>query len=295
MEDTALQFTQEVNKQKSFIQQIVNDIKGDLVVFGMKVIFACVVFLIGSLIIHLIRKAVKKGLTKVSEKNGFRNIHFVDQIIKYVLYAILIFIIAGYFGASATSIVAVLGSAGLTLGLGFQGALSNLAGGFLILLHKPFKIGDYLVVDNPRCEGKVTQIGMIYSTLEQVNLKSIQVPNGILANSVINNLSYNGYRLMEVIVSVSYSADIVKAKEIMLRIAKDNSYINRDMNINVFVNDLAQSGVELGLRAYVDVDVCRSAKWSLLEAIKVEFDKNGIEIPFTQLDVHISNNSSENK
>jgi len=294
MEDTAAQLAQEVNNQKNFIQQVVGDIKGDMVTFAIKVVFALVVFLIGALIIHFIRKAVDKGLRKISDRNGFNNVHFVNQIVKFVLYAILVFIIAGYFGASATGIVAVLGSAGLTLGLGFQGALANLAGGFLIMIHKPFAVRDYIVTGNPPYEGIVSQIGMIYTTVELANFKKIQIPNGTLANSVITKLSIGENRMLEVIVPVSYSTDIAKAKSVIEKVAMDDPEINQTMGTMVFVSSLADSSIELGLRVYVSLARYGIIRWRLLENIKLAFDENGIEIPFNQLDVHIKEDSPNN-
>lgn len=285
--DVTAQVTEGVAEQVSFIQKFISEIQADFISLLIKVLFAIVVLIIGMLIIRIIRKAIRKALNKASDKIGLSSIKFIDQTINVILYAVLIIIIAQYFGVSAASVVALLGSAGLTVGLAFQGALSNFAGGFLLLLHRPFKVGDYIVISGGQAEGVVTEIGMIHTTLALNPRQIYTIPNGSLANSTIVNMSKDGTRLLAFTVGISYRSDIQKAKKIMLDIAKNDEHMIDDENLMVYVSNLAESSVELGLRGLVAQSQCIPTKWRLQEQIKLAFDREGIEIPFNQLDVHV--------
>lgn len=279
----------EVVDQMSFFQEFMQEMQEGFLSFAIKVLFAIVFLIIGMLIIRIIRKAIRKGLEKAEQKTSLTNVNFVDQTIKFILYAILFIILAQFFGVSAASVVALLGSAGLTIGLAFQGALSNFAGGVLLLIHRPFAIGDYITIGDVNTEGEVVEIGMIYTTLRHNPRKLVVVPNGKLANATITNLSLSGTRLLQLVVGISYHSDIKKAKEIVLDIAKNDEKVMVDDNLKVYVDDLSDSSVDIGLRAIVSQADYITTKWRILEQIKLEFDKAGIAIPFNQVDVHLIN------
>ena len=282
----AAEVTEQVNEELSFFQRFIADVKDDLFTFSFKVFFALLFLIIGTIIIKFILRAVHKAFVKASEKSGFTHVNFLDQTVKVILYAILIAIIAQYFGISATSVVALLGSAGLTIGLAFQGSLSNFAGGVLLLLHKPFNIGDYVIIGDST-EGVVSEIGIIYTTLIVGDQKTIVIPNGSLSNSTLVNLTPNGTRFLEIVIGISYSSDIELAKSLLEDIANNEPLVLKDHSITTFVSSISASSVDIGLRVYTDPSNYINAKWSLLEKSKVAFDENKIEIPFDQIDVHM--------
>ena len=277
----------QVTQELSFFEKFFTDIQSDIVSLIFKVFFAIVVLIIGMIVIRYLRKAIRKWLDAIAAKNGLDHIDFIDSLIKIILYALLAILIAQYFGVSAASVVAILGSFGLTIGLAFQGALSNFAGGVLILIQKPFSIGDYIVVGSPSCEGTVVKIGIIYTTVNFANQRTIVIPNGALANTTIANLTRDDVRFMEIVVGISYSSDIALAKSILSELVDSEEAVLKDRNINIFVKELAASSIDLGLHLYVKPADFFPTKCRLLENIKLAFDANGISIPFNQLDVHI--------
>ena len=200
---------------------------------------------------------------------------------------VLVMIILSCFGVTASSVVAILGSAGLTLGLALQGSLSNFAGGILILLIKPFGIGDFSIVKDKDVEGTVADITLFYTKLKTVDNKMIMIPNGGLSGACIINVSYMDRRRVEVKVGVSYDADIAKTKDILMRIAMEQPALLKDEPVDVFVDELGDSAVTFGVRLWVSNEEFFKTKWSINEEIKKELDKNNISIPFNQMDVHI--------
>ena len=285
--DEAIQ--EEVIVQMNFFQKFIEEIKDDFIVLSIKVLMALIVLIIGILIIRIIRKAIKKGLEKAEQKTSLTNVRFVDQTIKFVLYAILFVIIAQFFGVSAASVIALLGSAGLTMGLAFQGALSNFAGGVLLLIHRPFSIGDFITVGDDKSEGEVVEIGMIYTVLKFNPRKIVVVPNGKLANATVVNHTVDGTRLLQLTFDISYGADIKMAKDVVMDVAKKDEKIVKDENLLVYVDDLADSSVKIGFRAIVPQSDFATTKWRFQEEVKIALDNAGIEIPFNQVDVHIVN------
>ncbi|MCR4922434.1 MAG: mechanosensitive ion channel family protein [Lachnospiraceae bacterium] len=260
------------------------NIKESSVEFFMKIIYAAIFFIIGVYVIKFVRKALVKYLDRSSLP--IDNITFIDSIVKILLYGILIFMIAGSFGIEATSILAIVGSAGLTLGLAFQGALSNFAGGVLILMTKPFAVGDYIVVDS-KFEGTVTDIAIVHTRLRTVDNRIVVIPNGTLANTTLINTTAENKRKIEIFIGVSYNSDINKVREIILEQVKNEVNIEADGDALVFLDSFEDSSMRIGLRAYVATDKFWETKWRLNEKIKEAFDKNGINIPFPQMDVHM--------
>ena len=214
-------------------------------------------------------------------------IQFIDSFIKMSLYVVLGFMIASSFGVDAASIVAVVGSAGVAIRLALQGSLSNLAGGVLILVLKPFRVGDFIVEDSKGNQGTVTEISMFYTKLTTTDGRIVVLPNGTLANNSITNVSAAKMRRLDILVGISYQADLVLAKKIMLDILKEDEATLKGEEILSFVDNLGSSEVVIGGRCYVDKDNYFSAKWRILEKIKLTYDEKGIEIPYTQMDVHV--------
>ena len=182
---------------------------------------------------------------------------------------------------------ALLASSGVAIGLALQGSLSNFAGGVLILLLKPFVVGDYIIEDTNGKEGTVKEIQIFYTKLSTIDNKTIVIPNGMLTNNSITNATAKDERQLDLRVGISYNADIKKAKSVIEKLLSEDASILKEEQMNVFVNDLADSAVVLGIRAWVKNEEYWATRWRLLEEIKVELDENGIEIPFNQLDVHM--------
>jgi len=254
------------------------------------VVLAIVFFVIGVQVIKLIRKILKKSLDHANADVGV--IQFLDSFVKMALYVILVLTIATSFGLDAASVVAVVGSAGVAVGLALQGSLSNFAGGVLILLLKPFKVGDYIIEDTNKNEGTVTEIQLFYTKLTTPDERIVVLPNGTLANASLTNVTSTYKRRLTVKVGISYDSDLQKAKALLLKIVKSEQKILTKEEITVFVDDLADSAVIIGFHCYVANDDYWTARSNLLEEVKLRFDKEGIEIPYPQLVVHKQKQSS---
>ena len=235
---------------------------------------ALVAFFIGRLVIKWIRKIVRRSFERSEADKGVEQ--FVDSLLKYGLYGILIFCLISSLGFDTTSVAALLASSGVAIGLALQGSLSNFAGGVLILLLKPFVVGDYIIEDTNGKEGTVKEIQIFFT-----------IPNGMLTNNSITNATAKDERQLDLRVGISYNADIKKAKSMIEKLLSEDASILKEEQMNVFVNDLADSAVVLGIRAWVRNEEYWATRWRLLEEIKVELDENGIEIPYPQVTVHM--------
>ncbi len=255
-----------------------------LLSFGMRVLFVVVLFLVGVQAIKLIRKVVKKAMQKADADLSV--ITFVDSFIKIGLYVVLVFLLATNLGVDAASVVALLGSAGVAIGLAVQGSLSNFAGGVLILLLKPFKIGDY-IIDNAGHEGTVHEVHIFYTTLLTADNKTVILPNGTLANNSITNVSTQATRRIDVLVGISYDSDIRVAKDAIMKLMESNEKILYNGTSTVFVSELAASSVDLNVRCWVNSEDYWDVKGWLTENVKYTLDDAGISIPFPQMDVHL--------
>lgn len=252
---------------------------------GGRIMFAIICFFIGSQAIKFVRKLVRKGMDKADADIGVRQ--FVDSFLKAALYVVLVFTIAASFGVDAASMVALLGSAGVAIGLAVQGSLSNLAGGVLILLLKPFKVGDYIVEGVTNKEGEVIEIQIFYTKLVTPDNRIVILPNGNLANNTIVNVTTRQFRRMDVPVSVSYQSDLKLAKEVLLKVITSDEKVVKDKDMLVFVDQLAESAIVLNVRCWFSNEDFWEGKWRVTEQCKYALDAAGIEIPYNQLDVHV--------
>ena len=257
-----------------------------VIAFALKLLGILIIWFIGAKVIKLARKLVKKMLEKGHADKGV--ITFLDNFVKLGLYAILVVIILGAFGIDMASIAAVVASAGVAIGLALQGSLSNLAGGVLILLLKPFRVGDYIVAAG--VEGTVSEIQMFATKLITVDNRVIVVPNGTLSNGTITNVSALDKRRLDITASIAYGADLKLAKSVLLGLLEDCEYVLKEEGYDVFVNNLGASSVDLNVRLWVKKEDYWTAKSYVTENIKLRLDANNIEIPFNQIDVHIENN-----
>ncbi len=251
--------------------------------FLVKIIVCIVIYIIGKNVIGWVVKTVRSMLLRTKMQTGAAT--FIVSMLKIFLYLILIFGIAMQFGVKESSVAALVASGGVAIGLALQGGLSNLAGGFLILLFQPFEVGDYILAQGE--EGTVQKIEILYTTLHTIDNRKVIIPNGNLANNVIVNATGADRRKLDITVGISYEDDISKAKQVLLQIIERSEYVIREQEAQVFVSELGDSSVVMGLRCWVRTEQYLPALWQMNEQIKNEFDRAGLHIPFPQMDVHV--------
>ena len=286
--NSASEGLQEMAENPGLIRTWLEGLVPDLLNFAFQVVVAILVYAIGAKLIKLVTKMVRRSMEKTGTDEGVKQ--FVIPLIKYALYVLLIFIIMGLFGIATTSAVAVLSSAGVAIGLALQGSLSNFAGGVLILLLKPFRVGDYIIEDSNKNEGTVSEISIFYTKLLTVDNKVIVIPNGTLSNSSLTNVTNMDKRRVDLVVGIAYEADIRKAKEVLYKLAEEETARLPEEDVMVFVNDLGASSVDMGVRVWVRAEDYWLVRWRLMENIKYALDEAGISIPYQQIDVQIKTN-----
>lgn len=267
---------------KSYLEGLVPGMLG----FALRVVIAAIIYFIGGKIIKWLRKILRRALERSNVDEGVRQ--FLDSCAKMALYFMLVMIVVNQLGIETTSVVAVLGSAGLTIGLALQGSLANFAGGVLILLFKPFKVGDYIIEDTHKNEGTVSEIMIFYTKLITVDNKVIVIPNGTLANASLTNVTNQEKRRLDLYVGISYEADIKTAKNVLQELLLQEPARIAAEEVNVFVDALEDSSVKLGCRVWVKAEEYWQAKWRLTESMKEKLEEAGIEIPYNQLAVSIT-------
>lgn len=253
--------------------------------FFWSVVIALVVWFVGAKVIRFIRKLVRKAMERRDVDKGVTQ--FTDSMVKYGLYIVLIIVILNVFGIQTSSVAAAVASLGLTAGLALQGSLSNFAGGVLILILKPFKVGDYIIEDTHKNEGTVSEISIFYTRLRTLDNKVVVIPNGTLANASLTNVTTSDKRQIDLTFGIGYDDDLKKAKAILQHIAETTEERVKDTDIQIFVRDLAESSVNLGFRIWVPMDDYWKVRWELNERVKLTFDEEGITIPYNQLDVTV--------
>ncbi len=253
--------------------------------FAIQVLVAILVLFIGSRLIKLIVRILDKALKRGNVEAGV--ITFLGSLVRYALYFVLAMIILAQFGIATSSVVAVLGSAGLTLGLALQGSLSNFAGGVLILLLKPFVVGDYIIDGGTGKEGTVSSITIFYTKLLTIDNQLVMIPNGTLSNSSITNISHMEKRRIDLVIGVSYEADLSKVKAVFQEVVSKEASVLRREPVDIYVSELGDSSVNMGLRVWVKNEDYWPVRWRLLENLKRALDENAIPIPYQQLDVHM--------
>ena len=259
--------------------------------FAWKVILAIVIYFIASKVIVKICAFIRAAMNKAGADTGV--IQFLTSFVKTALYFLLIVSIAVRFGIKESSIAALLASGGVAIGLALQGGLSNLAGGVIIMLLRPFTVGDYIIENTNSQEGTVVKIDLFYTTLSTVDNRRITIPNGNITNSSIVNVTSQDKRKLEIKVMIGYQSDLKKAKGILETLLHADPAIMSEQEMLVFVDELADDGVILGLRAWVKTEDYWPAKWRLNEEIKLTFDEEDIDIPYPQLDGHIKSGLPE--
>lgn len=256
--------------------------------FFWSVVLALIIWFVGIKIVKVFNKLASRALKRHNAEEGA--IQFINGLIKALGYLVLIVVILNLFGITTTSVAAAVASIFVTAGLALQGSLSNFAGGVLILVLHPFKVGDYIREDTKGNEGTVKEISIFYTKLCTIDNKIVVVPNGSLANTSLTNYTYQDKRAIDTVVGISYKDDIRTAKDIIREVATNIPTRIQGDEIKVFVSKLNDSSVDIGIRVYVDMDTYWDTYWTFLEDVKYALDEKGITIPYNQLDVTINNN-----
>ncbi len=247
-----------------------------------KLLIMIILLIVWPKIIHCLLNAYHKVLTKKKVDPLFES--FTSSIIKTVLYIVLFFIVIGIAGVQAASLVTVLGTAGLAIGLALQGSLSNLAGGVLILFFKPFTKGD--LISSGGVDGIVDKIQILYTTLVTPDNKVVIIPNSQLANGTITNITKKPIRRLDLMFSVSYDTPIDKVKEILHKVVEAQPTVLKDKEPTIRLSVHNASSLDFICRVWVKKQDYWATNFDLMEAVKNEFDKNNIEIPYNKLDIY---------
>ncbi len=274
----------DIEKEWGVLEEFLKELPEKALGLGIRILLSLAAVFIGVQVIKLLRRLLQKSLRRAKADVGV--MQFLDSFVKAVLYVLLAFLVASGFGLDAASIVALLGSAGVAIGLAIQGSLSNFAGGVLILLLKPFKVGDYIKEDAKGNEGTVSEIQLFYTKLQTPDNRVIILPNGTLANNSITNVTEAPYRRLDIPVSISYDSDIQAARAALMEMLSRDEAVIKDREMLVFADSLGESGINLGIRFWVKKEDYWPAKWRLTEETKYTLDGAGITIPFPRLDVH---------
>ncbi|WP_029321240.1 mechanosensitive ion channel family protein [Butyrivibrio sp. AE3004] len=283
--ETIAEVTGNENLKPGVIEKYLKDLPDRAFSLLMKAVLAIVILVIMWQVIRILANIVEKSLKKTKIEDA--TARFLAKVVKVSLEILLVFSLASAFGMDTASIVALLGSAGVAIGLAIQGTLSDFAGGILILLARPFRVGDYIIVGSSGIEGSVTEISLINTRMLTADFRRVVIPNGTLAAATITNNNGNSMRILDTMVGISYSADIDKARAVATKVLDANEYISDKYEKSVYVDELADSSVNLRIRGWVKPADYLKAKWSMNEAVKKAFDKEGVEIPFPQVDVHM--------
>lgn len=277
---------EDVVQEAGVVSEYVKEHIPMLIGFGIKIVLAIVCFCIGRVIIGWIRRFVGRALARSKAEKGVEQ--FVDSLLKYALYFLLIFTIATKFGVDTTSVAALIASGGVAIGLALQGSFANLAGGVLILILKPFEVGDYIIEDTNKNEGTVTDIQIFYTKLNTIDNRTIVIPNGTLTNNSLTNISAQKERRLDLKINITYETDLRKAKEITEEILRADEQVMKDREILVFVASLADSSVVIGARAWTKTEEYYTTMWRVQEEIKLRFDEEGVEMAYPHLKVHMA-------
>ncbi|MCG9631513.1 MULTISPECIES: small-conductance mechanosensitive channel MscS [Vibrio] len=255
-----------------------------LIQYGVNIISALLILFIGNLIVKGVANSVSKVLHK--KKMDKAVIEFIHGLVRYLLFVIVLIAALGRVGVQTASVVAVIGAAGLAIGLALQGSLSNFAAGVLIVAFRPFKSGDYVEIGG--VAGSVDSIQIFQTVLTTPDNKMVVVPNGSVIGSPITNYSRHATRRVDLMIGVSYGANLQQTKELLTKICESDERVLKEPGVQVGVHTLADSSVNFVVRPWVKTADYWSVYFDLMQAIKEGLDKEGIEIPFPQMDVHLN-------
>lgn len=253
--------------------------------YGPKLIGAILVLIIGGWVIKTLTRAFEKMLDKRNTDASLKP--FLKGTVSILLKALLIISVLGMIGIEMTSFIAILGAAGLAVGMALSGTLQNFAGGVMILIFKPFKVGDY--IDAQGHSGTVREIQIFNTILKTPDNKTIIIPNGGLSNSSMTNYSTEEKRRVDWTFGIGYGDDVDKAKAVIKRLANEDHRILNDPEVFIAVSELGNSSVNFAVRAWVNAADYWDVLFSMNEKIYHSFASEGLNIPFPQMDVHVHN------
>ena len=248
------------------------------------ILLAIAILIVGIILTKICVKLMSKGLSKT--KLDLTVVKFTTQVTKILLYVLLLTVVLSMVGIPATSIITVIGTAGVAIGLALQNSLSNVAGGFLLMITKPFKIGDYIISNG--VEGTVSQISILHTRLDSVTNQAIFIPNGLAINAVVVNNSQNAERRVDLDFSISYKDDFETARQIITDVIKAHDKVDKQQEIFVRMSEHGESAIIITSRCW-----CKNADYwqvhfDLIEQVRAAFIENNIEIPFRQVDININ-------
>lgn len=251
--------------------------------YAFSLVMALLIFVIGKWAVNKIVAVLGKVLRKVKGMDETL-IKFLENIVYYALMIIVLLTALGKLGVETTSFLAILGAAGLAIGLALKDSLGNFASGVMIILFKPFKVGDTVTAGG--VTGTVKEVGIFSSIFVTVDNQKIIVPNGSITTGSITNVNAYETRRIDLVVGISYKDDIKKAKEVLTNVATSNEKVLTEKGVAVVVSELAESSVNFTINVWVNTSDYGEVKFYLLENIKIAFDNEGITIPYPQQDVH---------
>lgn len=251
--------------------------------WGPPLLLALVVLIVGLWIINRVVSVLNKGLEKSNTDPTLAK--FLGNMASIILKALLLISVAGMVGIETTSFIAILGAAGLAVGLALQGSLANFAGGVLVLMFRPYKVGDF--IDAQGVAGTVDEIQIFVTIIKTPDNKRIIVPNGAISNGIITNFSAEATRRVDFVFGIGYDDDVAKAKATLQRIMSEDSRIHGDPEPFVVLSELADSSVNFTVRVWVNAADYWGVYFDTMEKVKLVFDEEGISIPYPQTDVHL--------
>ncbi|NIY94150.1 small-conductance mechanosensitive channel MscS [Vibrio diazotrophicus] len=252
--------------------------------YGVNIVSAILILIIGNIIVKAVAGSVAKVLHKKEMDKAV--VEFIHGLVRYVLFVIVLIAALGRVGVETASVVAVIGAAGLAIGLALQGSLSNFAAGVLIVGFRPFKSGDYVEVSG--VAGSVEAIQIFQTILKTPDNKMVVVPNGAIIGGSITNYSRHATRRVDLVIGVSYKADLQLTKKVIRETLEKDSRILKDPDITIGVLALADSSVNFVVRPWCKTEDYWGVYFDSMQEIKEALDANGIEIPFPQMDVHLN-------
>lgn len=274
----------DIQTKVSDISSTLEKIYPKLIDFGGKLLMAIIVYIIGSRVIKFAMKLSDKMMEKSKLDKGVQG--FLKSVLKFLLYFVLLVVICGQVGIDTASVITLLGTAGLAFSLALQGSLSNFAGGILILVLKPFTVGDFINAQG--FEGTVEKIDIFYTTLLTLDNKAVVLPNGTLSNGSIINVTREPMRRLDVKVPIDYSNDIKKATDVLTKVLEKEELRVKEKPVEVIVVEFGDDAIILEIHSWFLKENFAAYRSAVLTDVKKAFDENGLTIPFKQLVVHSS-------
>ena len=251
--------------------------------WGLKLIFALLIFIIGRMIAKLITRAFRKAINRDSIDDTLED--FLGNMLYAILMVAVILAALDSLGVNITSLLAIVGAAGLAIGLALKDSLGNFAAGVMIIIFRPFTKGDFVEIAG--VSGKVDEVRIFNTVLTTPDNKQITLPNGLITSDPITNYSARDVRRVDLVIGVGYDDDLKQARDVITRVVTAHDKVLDDPAFNIFVSELADSSVNFNVRPWCKTDDYWAVYGDLLEQIKVELDAAGLNIPYPQTDVHL--------